>query len=122
LIIRGESVLNIVPVHERIFAMQIVIGINVTSTEIPSNYSLSQNYPNPFNPVTKINFSLPEAAEVTLNVYDIEGKIVKELVKSSLQASSYSVFFDGTDLPSGVYFYKLATRWYTQSKKMIVVK
>lgn len=122
IIVRGESIGNRVPVHERTFTMQVVIGINMISSQVPAHYVLSQNYPNPFNPSTNINFSLPEAGNVKLIVYNIEGKLVEELVNSFIGAGTYSVSFNGTDLPSGVYFYRLECAAYTENRKMVLVK
>lgn len=98
------------------------IGIQPISTEIPKSYSLSQNYPNPFNPVTKIRFSLPHAGNVRLTVYDALGKEIKLLVNENLQAGFYETDFDAANIPSGVYFYRIETAVYTETKKMVVVK
>lgn len=70
-------------------------------------YKLEQNYPNPFNPITVISYQLPAAGFITLNIYDINGKLVKELVNEKQTAGSYNVNFSGGDLPSGVYYYSL---------------
>ncbi len=71
------------------------------------NYYLSQNYPNPFNPTTKIKYQLPELSKVKLTVYDVLGREVKTLVNEEKPAGSYEVEFDGTNLPSGIYFYRI---------------
>ncbi len=92
------------------------------STEIPSVYSLKQNYPNPFNPRTVISFQLPAVSNVKLRVYDITGKEVAMLVNERLQAGTYETTFDGSGLNSGVYFYKLITDGFTETKKMILLK
>ncbi len=89
---------------------------------IPEKFSLSQNYPNPFNPLTKINFSLPNAGKVTLKVYDILGRTVKELVNEFKDKGVYSVTFDGTGLASGVYFYTIEAGNFKETKKMVLVK
>ncbi len=85
-------------------------------------YSLAQNYPNPFNPVTKINFSVPQTGLVTLNVYDNLGRTITSLVNETKQAGSYSVSFDASSLPSGIYFYKLTSGSFVDTKKMLLVK
>ena len=88
----------------------------------PSAFSLEQNYPNPFNPSTSIKFSLPVSSMVKLVVYDAAGKIVEELVNSQLDAGSYSFAFNGTNIASGVYFYKLTAGSFSEVKKMLLIK
>lgn len=96
------------------------------SIEIPDTYSLSQNYPNPFNPVTKIKFSIPahhpNGAQVTLKIFDILGREVMTLVNEPLQAGVYETTFDGSAFSSGIYFYRLNTDKYTETRKMILLK
>ncbi len=92
------------------------------STEIPSEYSLSQNYPNPFNPSTVVRFQLSVAGLTTLKVYDIIGREVQTLVNEKLQAGTYETTFDGSQLTSGVYFYKLTSGDFTQTKKLTLIK
>jgi photosystem II stability/assembly factor-like uncharacterized protein len=89
---------------------------------IPAKYSLSQNYPNPFNAMTKINYSLPKPGKVTIKLYDVLGRLVKELVNEFKDAGYYSVTFDAGNLASGVYFYRLEAGEFISSKKMVVVK
>lgn len=89
---------------------------------VASNYSLSQNYPNPFNPSTQIQFSIPESGVVSIKVYDIMGREVADLINSKMQSGSYSVNFEGGNLSSGIYIYKMRTDNYTNSKKMLLVK
>jgi hypothetical protein len=98
------------------------ISVQQISTEVPSTYSLNQNYPNPFNPSTVINFTLPKAGQVSLKVYDVTGREVQTIVNKSLQAGKYETRFDGAALNSGVYFYKLVTDGFTQTKRMILIK
>lgn len=99
-----------------------VNGITPVSGEIPNTYNLSQNYPNPFNPATYIKFSLPEAGFVKLIIYDIMGREVNTLVSENLKAGSYVADWDASSATSGVYFYKLITDNYTETKRMILVK
>jgi trimeric autotransporter adhesin len=88
-----------------------------------SSYRLEQNYPNPFNPVTNIKFNIPKNDVITLKIYDIQGKEVESLFNNiNMQAGTYSVVFDGTKLSSGVYFYKLMTKEFTETKKMLMIK
>ncbi|MFZ4592056.1 MAG: T9SS type A sorting domain-containing protein, partial [Ignavibacteria bacterium] len=99
-----------------------IVSVNNISTEIPSGYSLSQNYPNPFNPITNIKFSIINSGNVKLIVYNIMGKEVQSLVNERLQPGVYDAVFDGANLNSGVYFYKLVTDSYSETKKMLLVK
>jgi len=96
--------------------------INPISTETPSKYSLSQNYPNPFNPTTNVKFSIVNSGDVKLVVYDIQGREVRAIVNERLQPGTYEVSFDGTSLNSSVYFYKLITDGFTETKKMLLIK
>ena len=89
---------------------------------IPSDFMLSQNYPNPFNPSTKINYSIPNSSNVVLKVYNELGAEVASLVEGFRNAGSYEVSFDGADLSSGIYFYKLQSGSFTETKKMMLVK
>lgn len=99
------------------------VGTSVTNSgENPFTYSLSQNYPNPFNPATSISFSIPELQNVSLKVYDMLGRQVAELVNSFYQAGSYTVKFDGSKFSSGVYYYKLETEGFTETKQMVLIK
>lgn len=97
--------------------------VNVTSvSKKPVIFSLSQNYPNPFNPTTKIKFQLPQMSKVKLTVYDVLGRELKTLVSEEKPAGTYEVEFDGTNLPSGVYFYRIEAGQYTATKKLILLK
>ncbi|MEO8514673.1 MAG: alpha/beta fold hydrolase [Ignavibacteria bacterium] len=93
-----------------------------SSVENPYAFSLSQNYPNPFNPATMINYQLPQKGIVTLKIYDVTGKEVRTLVNEVKDAGSNSVMFDASSLSSGVYFYKLVSGSFTDTKKMVLVK
>ena len=97
------------------------------SQNIPKSYALYQNYPNPFNPTTKIRYSISSAGTslmkfVQLKVYDILGREVATLVNKQQQPGNYEVDFNGTDLPSGIYIYKLRTGDFLQTKKMTLIK
>ena len=81
-----------------------------------------QNYPNPFNPVTFIHYSVSESDYVDLKVFDVSGKLVSSLIDKKQERGSYDIEFAGGDLPGGVYFYRLVTGDYIQSKKMILLK
>lgn len=99
-----------------------VIGIETIGTEIPAGYSLGQNYPNPFNPVTMIEYKIPKAGLVKLIVYDLLGRQIKVLVDRKQNAGVYRVEFNGNELSSGVYFYRLTSEDYYDTKKMVLVK
>jgi hypothetical protein len=99
-----------------------VIGIVNINQNIPDNYSLGQNYPNPFNPATKIKFALKQASFTEMKVYDITGREVKTLVSQNLKPGEYEVSFSAVNLPSGVYFYRLNTEQFTETRKMMLVK
>lgn len=104
-----------------------LIGITQLGTSVPENFSLEQNYPNPFNPSTNIVFSVPatgkgSSSEVELVVYDLLGRKTGELVKEKLAPGKYSVDFNASELPSGVYFYVLKAGDQSMSRKMILVK
>lgn len=88
----------------------------------PNEYLLTQNYPNPFNPTTNITFNLPQKSEVSIKVFNMLGKEIKELVNEVKDVGIYSVEFNANNLPSGVYYYSLKTNNYTQTKKMLLVK
>lgn len=99
-----------------------LIGISDKRYRVPAEFSLMQNYPNPFNPNTIISYDLKKYADVKLAVYDILGKEIKVLVNRKQSAGTYEVRFDGTNLASGVYFYKLTAGDFTGTKKMVLVK
>ncbi len=99
-----------------------VIGINRISSEIPSTFSLGQNYPNPFNPSTTIKFDIQKSGLVTLKVYDATGKEVRSLVNEKLGTGTYEYNFNASNLNSGVYFYKLVSGNYSETRKMLLVK
>ena len=89
---------------------------------VPNNFYLSQNYPNPFNPSTRIDFTLPEKQLVSLRIYNTLGELVWELVNEVKVAGSYSVTFDASNLPSGVYIYRLQTSSFAANNKMTLLK
>ncbi len=91
-------------------------------TSVPSDFILHQNYPNPFNPVTTIQFDLPNASDVKLMIYDINGRLVEELVNGSLNAGRYNLRWNASHLSSGVYFYRIQTPEYTATNKMLLLK
>lgn len=98
------------------------IGINPVSTELPADYELEQNYPNPFNPETKIRFRVPERSDVKIKVFDITGRLVKVLLDENIIAGVYEMQWNASDMPSGIYFYRLEAGNYVLTKRMILVK
>ena len=100
-------------------------GLTFTNQEInetPSKYSLGQNYPNPFNSRTVVSFSLPVDSKISIKVYDLMGREIQTLVNERLQAGTYETTFDGSRLTSGVYFYRLVTDGYSETKRMLLIK
>ena len=89
---------------------------------LPTVFKLYQNYPNPFNPTATIRYDLPQNSKVNIKIYDLLGRQVKQLVDEFKQAGSYTVNFDGTNLASGVYFYRIEAGKFVESKKMVLVK
>ncbi|HWA05352.1 MAG TPA: T9SS type A sorting domain-containing protein, partial [Ignavibacteria bacterium] len=96
--------------------------VNHSSSNIPKGYFLSQNYPNPFNPLTNIKFDIPKRSYVKISIHDILGKEISVLVNEELNAGTFEVNWDASNFPSGVYFYKIETEEFSESKKMVLVK
>jgi ligand-binding sensor domain-containing protein len=101
---------------------EIVVGVESHTEDIPSSYKLYQNYPNPFNPETIINYELPISNYVRLSVYDIIGKEISVLVNDKQQAGNHKIILNASNYPSGVYYYRLETSGYSETKKMILLK
>jgi choice-of-anchor B domain-containing protein len=97
-------------------------GIQTISNEVPSSFSLEQNYPNPFNPSTKIKFSVARQKQVELKVFDITGREISTLVNQQLKPGIYEYDWNASNLPSGVYLYKLNSGEFSSTKKMVLVK
>jgi hypothetical protein len=92
----------------------------------PSDYTLKQNYPNPFNPMTTIEYSLPENAEVRIDIYNTLGELIRTLVTGRMEAGYQKISFDASSLPSGTYIYQIKakgqTKSFVDSKKMLLMK
>jgi len=97
-------------------------GIDPISNEVPKEYKLFQNYPNPFNPLTTIEFDVPAKDFVTLKIYDVLGREVSNLISEELKAGRYKYVWDAGSLPSGLYFYKLQTKFFSETKKLVLIK
>jgi flagellar hook assembly protein FlgD len=92
---------------------------------IPKEYHLEQNYPNPFNPVTKIKFGIPVSkspVHVRFIIYDITGRRIAKLIDDTLSPGEHEVMWNASDVPSGIYFYKIETDNFVDSKKMMLIK
>jgi hypothetical protein len=121
--VKIESVGNIFfDISNTNFTITPPIGIqNLSGT--PVKFGLSQNYPNPFNPVTLIQYGIPKKSNVTLSIYDVTGRLVSNLINNLTQTEGYySVEFDATNLPSGVYYYSIKAGDFTETRKMIMIK
>jgi photosystem II stability/assembly factor-like uncharacterized protein len=124
-------------VYKLNISYQVLTPLTNISSIVPADFSLMQNYPNPFNPVTKIKFDIRPplhpllskegksrfiGTEVVLIIYNTLGQKVATLINEELKPGTYEVEFDGTNYPSGVYFYQLTTENYTETKKFILIK
>lgn len=94
---------------------------------VPPEFSLRQNYPNPFNPTTTIAYSLPEANQVRIDIYNVKGQLVKSLLNKDMEAGLHSIIWNGRDMnnqsvASGIYFYRLSSPSMTQTKRMLLMK
>jgi hypothetical protein len=121
LTVEGESEI-VSAVAADMSARSIVPLINSKSSSLPTKFSLSQNYPNPFNPTTQISFALPAASEITLTVYNIRGQRVSTLAHGWFEAGDHIVSWDGANYASGLYFYRLESGKFVQTRKMILLK
>ncbi len=96
--------------------------VGITGSETASEYSLQQNYPNPFNPVTNIKYQIPKDGYVKLAVYDLLGREVDILLSQKQTMGKYEAVWDASHFASGVYFYKLITNEFTETKRMLLIK
>jgi hypothetical protein len=101
---------------------EMVTAIYAKVPAMPSRVSIAQNYPNPFNPSTTIKYDLPMSAEVRVSVYDLLGREVSVLVNDRREAGVHEVKFDGSNLASGVYFYRLQTGDFVATKRLLLLK
>lgn len=106
----------------RIAYVTVIPDTKVEGEEVPVSFELYQNYPNPFNPTTSIKFALPKESQVKLSVYTILGQEVATLVNSVMSAGYHTVNFDASNLPSGMYIYKIDAGSFSQIKKMLLMK
>ncbi len=99
-----------------------LVGITGNDPVLPSTFALGQNYPNPFNPATVIKYQLPRSSNVMIKVFDILGKEVTTLVNEKIEAGYHQVEFNGGNLASGLYLYKIEADGFTEVKKMMLIK
>lgn len=102
--------------------VDVPVGVTNNYHEIPARFNLSQNFPNPFNPSTIIEYEIPFDSKVEIIVYDVLGRTIKTLVNEVKPRGRDSVLFNPDYLPSGIYFYRLTTPYFSQTKKMIYLK
>ena len=115
--------------EEQEAAFRLALYGQANASALPKAMTLAQNAPNPFNPATTIGFSVPQATsvQVSLEVYDLRGRLVRVLVDEMRQAGTYTVFWDGTDqsgagVSSGVYLYRMKAGDFVQTRKMVLLK
>ena len=101
---------------------QILTDVAPQSSEVPGEYTLAQNYPNPFNPATKIGFGVTGYGLVSLKVYDVLGREVATLVNEVKAPGSYTVQWNAASVAGGVYFYRLSTSDFVQTRKLVVLR
>jgi hypothetical protein len=101
---------------------EMITGVKDRDAQDPSGFSLEQNYPNPFNPATVISFQLPVSSFVSLRVYNLLGQEVATLVSEERQPGSYEVFWDASNSPNGMYFYRLRVGSFSETRKMMLIR
>src|SRR5690606_29626756 len=102
--------------------IEVVTDVEDVASDLPKTFGLEQNYPNPFNPATTIKFSLPEASEVRLEVFNMVGQKVATLVSQQMQPGYHEVNFDARHLASGTYFYRIQAADFVRTLKMVLIK
>ena len=104
------------------FSTGTAVGIINEINNIPKVFALSQNYPNPFNPSTIINYEIPESGLVTIKIYDVLGREVSTIVNEEKSPGRYKVKFNGSNLASGLYLYRITSGNFSETKKMLLMK
>ncbi len=104
------------------FQESVTTSVGENGASVPTVFQLGQNYPNPFNPSTAIEFAIPSTQTAVLKVFDVTGREVATLVDNELGAGVYTISFEAGNLASGVYFYKLKTQDFVQTRRMILMK
>jgi hypothetical protein len=105
----------------------LTVPVDEERNELPTSYELFQNFPNPFNPTTTINYTIPKTESsnylnVQLIVYDVLGREVRKLVNEVQKSGEYRYRFNGANLTSGIYFYRITAGDYSHTRKMILLK
>ncbi|MBT7790464.1 MAG: T9SS type A sorting domain-containing protein, partial [Calditrichaeota bacterium] len=99
-----------------------VLDVNV-AVAVPEDYYLSQNYPNPFNSTTRIDFGMPETGDVSVRLFDITGRLVTELVNSTVNAGNHTLVWDANSSPAGIYMLQMSTdAGFKSIRKIMLVK
>lgn len=105
------------------FTITTFTSVSENQNGSPVVFALEQNYPNPFNPSTFISYSIPEKSAVTLRIFDVTGRLISKLLNNEVKTEgNYKIEFDASDLPSGIYIYKIDAGKYSDAKKMVLVK
>ncbi|MCW9066782.1 MAG: T9SS type A sorting domain-containing protein, partial [Ignavibacteriaceae bacterium] len=113
---------NVFDRSDGIFEIEVGTGVDKNFNGIPSDFVLIQNYPNPFNPSTRIYFGVPEPTFVVIVVYDMLGNELEKLVSDKKDAGYYEVSFDASKYNSGIYFYRIQSGDFVETKKMVLMK
>lgn len=122
-IISGSSILSPQNSYDyTVIKYSQITGIHTVNAEIPKEFSLLQNYPNPFNPSTKIRFSIVEASNTKIILFNSAGQLVLTLAESFLKPGNYELDWNGSWLASGTYYYRLTSGKYSETRKMILLK
>ncbi len=119
---RECEIVSAVAINDDFQRMAAEIRRNSSGSAVPEGYTLFQNIPNPFNPTTEISFDLPHAGWVRLDIVNILGQTVATVFDDQLSAGHHSVMWDGSDVSSGVYFYRLSADGFVDTKKMLLLK
>ena len=122
IIFKDNGVLNTSEMAQGIQGNVVPTGIGTVGSEVPAKFELSQNYPNPFNPATSIKFAIPKDGFASLKVYNMLGQLVGTYLDGFIKAGYYNAGVDGSELSSGIYFYTLTTKDFSETKKMNLVK
>ncbi len=101
---------------------EMITSVEINPTDAPTHFSLEQNYPNPFNPATTIQYSIAHSGRTQLHIYTVLRREVATLVNTVQQPGTYSVEWDASGIPSGVYFYRLQAGTYTDTKRLTLIK
>ena len=101
---------------------EIVTSVQILPNELPTHFNLDQNYPNPFNPATTISFGLPSKSFVSLKVFDALGREIATVVSEELFAGNYSKNWNAYGMPSGVYFYRMQSGSFAETKKLVLLR